>query len=355
MTSGGFRAIDGKTAVRDVVKEQYGYDMDDAPMASEPIVDYLEKKNNFASRYETSDGKIIDYTSENPEGYGGPFDFDFSDEAETVSLSDMRGAGRSISTDNHLAGTNNIQRQSDKELHRGSGLHNRLNRRAGEFSVVERVFVEKGSFNFTSGERIESADDFAFIFSALEDVAKFLNSQRMGDRAKMSFIVLSRAGRIVGNIHTPFTEISGDVDEMARYISERVVQLGGESAILYGDFKTPTYEGFAYRRLKERMMQVGETELTDIVHVKGNHTRSAIDDGLLYEPDAASSLKRTSEEIKNNESPALSRASEADQPINNRSANTDAALAQVGTKVEINSDMAKKIASGIIFKKACIR
>ena len=379
--------------------------------ASEPIVPYSEENANFASRYETADGKRINYTSENPESYGGLFDFDFSGENRGGEAVDNR------------AGADGVQRQGDSGLYqRNSGL----NEAAGEFSVVERVFTESGSFNFTSGEKIESAADVAFIFSALEDsakkhsfvvlvkdgkptvvelgmgtftatmvdvptaslaynrirpdqvyfvhnhpsgnlkcspqdvqmlrkieemsdvpvmgviinlktgkygtfdtdnnsgtgekstpekenaltvhtldkqifardydpmgqplvrssedVAKFLNSHRMGDRAKVSFIILSRAGRIVGNIHTPFTEIATDVDEMARYISERVIQFGGESAILYGDFNTAIEKRLAYRKLKERMMQIGATTLLDVVHVKGNHTTSANDEGLLYEP-----------------------------------------------------------------------
>lgn len=384
-------------------------DSEDA--ASEPIASYSEENANFASRYETQDGKTINYTSENAEGYGGLFDFDFSGENAGSNEVGMR------------SGANDLQRQGDTGLNR----HNsRLDNEAGEFSLIERVFRESGSFNFTSGEKIESADDVAFIFSALEDaakehsfvvlvkdgkptvvelgmgtftatmvdiptaslaynriqpdqvyfvhnhpsgnlmcspqdvqmlrkiadiskvpvhgviinlktgkygtfgtdntsgvgqkrvpenesplavhtldkqifapdydpmaqplvrgsedVAKFLNSQRMGDRAKMSFIILSRAGRIVGNIHTPFTKLPTKSDEIARYISERVIQFGGESAILYGDF---THEGskmVAYRNLKDNLNKVGGTTLLDVVNVEGNNTRSANDDGLLYEP-----------------------------------------------------------------------
>ncbi|WP_302320865.1 helicase-related protein [uncultured Muribaculum sp.] len=383
-------------------------DSEDA--ASEPIASYSEENANFASRYETQDGKTINYTSENAEGYGDLFDFDFSGENAGGNEVGMR------------SGANDLQRQGDTGLNR----HNsRLDKEAGEFSLIERVFRESGSFNFTSGEKIESADDVAFIFSALEDaakehsfvvlvkdgkptvvelgmgtftdtmvdiptaslaynriqpdqvyfvhnhpsgnlmcspqdvqmlrkiadiskvpvhgviinlktgkygtfdtdntsgvgqkrvpenesplavhtldkqifapnydpmeqplvrgsedVAKFLNSQRMGDRAKMSFIILSRAGRIVGNIHTPFTKLPTKSDEIARYISERVIQFGGESAILYGDF---THEGskmVAYRNLKDNLNKVGGTTLLDVVNVEGNNTRSANDDGLLYE------------------------------------------------------------------------
>lgn len=117
-----------------------------------------------------------------------------------------------------------------------------------------------------------------------EDVAQFLNSHRMGDRAKMSFIILSRAGRIVGNIHTPFTKLTTKSDDVARYISERVIQFGGEAAILYGDFTTEGSKTEAYRYLKDSLKKVGETTMLDVVNIEGNHTRSALDEGLLYEP-----------------------------------------------------------------------
>lgn len=376
-------------------------DSDD--VASEPVARYSAENSNFASRYETKDGKTIGYTSENPEAYG------VSEAKDGTANSGTREA--------------DIQRQGDNLL---AGRNSRLNTEAGEFSLVERVFTKNGSFNFTSGEKIESADDVAFIFSALEDAAKehafvvyvkdgrptvvelgmgtftatmvdiptaslaynrirpdqvyfvhnhpsgnlkcslqdvqmlqkiegmcdvpvsgviinlktgkygtfdtsnntgvgnkrtpenesrltvhtldkqifapdydpmaqplvrmpsdvaqFLNSHRMGDRAKVSFLILTRAGRIVGNIHTPFTEISSNPKEVARYISERVIQFGGESAILYGDFPMSSSDGKDYKRLKDLLAQVGGNTLLDVMRVEGNHTRSANDEGLLYEP-----------------------------------------------------------------------
>lgn len=376
---------------------------DNDDVASEPVAQYSVESSNFASRYETKDGKIIGYTSENPEAYG------VSEAKNGITHSWTREA--------------DIQRQGDNLL---AGHNSGLNHEAGEFSLVERVFTENGSFNFTSGEKIESADDVAFIFSALEDAAKehafvvyvkngrptvvelgmgtftatmvdiptaslaynrirpdqvyfvhnhpsgnlkcsmqdvqmlqkiesmcdvpvsgviinlktgkygtfdtsnntgvgnkrtpeienrlavhtldkqifapdydpmeqplvrmprdvaqFLNSQRMGDRAKVSFLILTRAGRIVGNIHTPFTEICSNPKEVARYISERVIQFGGESAILYGDFPMSGSNGKDYKRLKDLLSQVGGNTLLDVVRVEGNHTRSANDEGLLYEP-----------------------------------------------------------------------
>lgn len=376
---------------------------DSDEVASEPVARYSSENSNFASRYETKDGKTIGYTSENPEAYG------VSEAKDGTAHSRTREA--------------DIQRQGDNLL---AGRNSGLNTEAGEFSLVERVFTKNGSFNFTSGEQIESADDVAFIFSALEDAAKehafvvyvkdgrptvvelgmgtftatmvdiptaslaynrirpdhvyfvhnhpsgnlkcslqdvqmlqkiegmcdvpvsgviinlktgkygtfdtsnntgvgnkrtpenesrltvhtldkqifapdydpmaqplvrmpsdvaqFLNSHRMGDRAKVSFLILTRAGRIVGNIHTPFTEITSNPKEIARYISERVIQFGGESAILYGDFPMSSNNGKDYKRLKDLLAQVGGNTLLDVVRIEGNHTRSANDEGLLYEP-----------------------------------------------------------------------
>lgn len=397
---------------------------DSEPTASEPGEEYSAGNANFASEYATAEGKRVRYTSENPAAYGGLFDYDFSNGTEAVSDADGRGEGEKIHGDNMRARADALQRQEGGGRLYDNGIRGGLDEKAGEFSVVERRFTESGSFNFTSGERIESADDVAYIFSALEDAAKehsfavfvkdgtptvvelgmgtlsstmvdmptaslaysrikpdevyfvhnhpsgnlkcsaqdvgmlklfekmsdvpvhgviinlktgkygtfdsdgvsgegmkripaeeyplkvhtldkqifaadydpmsqplvrsavdvasFLNSHRMGDRRKVSFLILSRAGRIVGNIHTPFTDIASDTRETARYVSERVIQFGGESAILYGDFDI-TRDNGDFRALRDEIEAAGGrgVKLLDMVNVEGNHTRSAIDEGVL--------------------------------------------------------------------------
>ncbi len=385
-------------------------DSEDA--TSEPITEYSAENANFASRYETQDGKTISYTSESGESYGGLFDFDFSGE--------NRG-GEAVGS---RSGFDHVQRERSEALAATHG--GRLNRKAGEYCNVERVFTESGSFKFTSGERIESAADVAFIFSALEDaavehtfavyvkegvptvvelgmgsfngsiansgpaylaytrikpdevyfvhnhpsgnlkcsapdvrmlkqfqemcdvpvhgviinlktgkygtfdtdnnmgvgdkripekeypltlhkldkqifapdydpmaqplvrdsrdVASFVNSHRMGDRAKMSFLVISQAGGIVGNIHMPYKQVSpANVEKMAQYISERVIQFGGMSAIVYGDFSGENNRK-SLQVLRERMKQLGGVNLLDVMRIEGKFTFSANDEGILYEP-----------------------------------------------------------------------
>ena len=393
--------IEGNEVERGQIKDYKFVDVS----KKEPVEEYVVENNaNFVSTYKTKDGKDIEYTSERAEGYG-------IQGGRTGNSYD--GTGKSI-----------LQRQTDTGV---PGANSGLNADKGEFCVVERVFTENGAFNFTSGEKIESADDVAYIFSALEDAAKehsfvvyvkdgkptvielgmgsfnatmvdiptaslaysrinpdhvyfvhnhpsgnlvcsdqdvamlrvfedmsdvpvtgviinlktgkygtfdterhsvigekrvpeneerltvhtldkqifapdydpmaqplvrssqdvaqFLNSQRMGDRPKVSFLILSRANRIIGNIHTPFTDISTDTEAVARYINERVIQFGGENAILYGDFAISMDESRGFRLLQGAMERFGKTKLLDVVHVEGNFTKSAIDLGLLYEPE----------------------------------------------------------------------
>ena len=406
----------------------------------------VKNNANFVSTYKTKDGKDIEYTSERAEGYG------------------IQGGG----TGNSYDGTGNsiLQRQTDTGV---PGANSGLNEDKGEFCVVERVFTENGAFNFTSGEKIESADDVAYIFSALEDAAKehsfvvyvkdgkptvielgmgsfnatmldiptaslaysrinpdhvyfvhnhpsgnlvcsgedvamlrvfedmsdvpvtgviinlktgkygtfdterhsvigekrvpeneerltvhtldkqifasdydpmaqplvrssqdvaqFLNSQRMGDRPKVSFLILSRANRIIGNIHTPFTDITTDTEAVARYINERVIQFGGENAILYGDFAISMDESRGFRLLQGAMERFGKTKLLDVVHVEGNFTKSAIDLGLLYEPEMEYNVAKENEERYNSPEQDIPVESVQTQPLTFKERITNSVLA----------------------------
>ena len=137
---------------------------DSEPTASEPAMDYSAENTNFVSRYETKDGKTVRYTSENPEAYGGLFDFDFSN--------DVPG------TDNAAEGGRvNRRQQSNPPLQRrnaallDTNASARLNEANGEYCALERKFRESNYMEFTSAEKVESADDVAFIFEELENAS----------------------------------------------------------------------------------------------------------------------------------------------------------------------------------------
>lgn len=137
---------------------------DSEPTASEPVSEYSTENANFASRYETKDGKTVRYTSENPEAYGGLFDFDFSNE--------VPGAENAAE-----GGRVNRRQQSNPPLQRrnaallDTNVSARLNEANGEYCALERKFRESNYMEFTSAEKVESADDVAFIFEELENAS----------------------------------------------------------------------------------------------------------------------------------------------------------------------------------------
>lgn len=137
---------------------------DSEPTASEPVSEYSAENANFASRYETQDGKTVRYTSENHEAYGGLFDFDFSNE--------VPGADNATE-----GGRVNRRQQSNPPLQRrnaallDTNASARLNEANGEYCALERKFRESNYMEFTSAEKVESADDVAFIFEELENAS----------------------------------------------------------------------------------------------------------------------------------------------------------------------------------------
>lgn len=137
---------------------------DSEPTASEPVSEYSAENANFVSRYETKDGKAVRYTSENPEAYGGLFDFDFSNE---VPGADNAAEGGRV----------NRRQQSNPPLQRrnaallDTNASARLNEANGEYCALERKFRESNYMEFTSAEKVESADDVAFIFEELENAS----------------------------------------------------------------------------------------------------------------------------------------------------------------------------------------
>lgn len=137
---------------------------DSEPTASEPAMDYSAGNANFANSYETKDGKTVRYTSENPEAYGGLFDFDFSN--------NVPGANNAAE-----GGRVNRRQQSNPPLQRrnaallDTNASDRLNEANGEYCALERKFRESNYMEFTSAEKVESADDVAFIFEELENAS----------------------------------------------------------------------------------------------------------------------------------------------------------------------------------------
>lgn len=137
---------------------------DSETTTSEPVSEYSAENANFASSYETKDGKTVRYTSENPEAYGGLFDFDFSNEVPGAENATEKGRVNRRQQSNPP-----LQRRNAALLDTNASA--RLNEANGEYCALERKFRESNYMEFTSAEKVESADDVAFIFEELENAS----------------------------------------------------------------------------------------------------------------------------------------------------------------------------------------
>lgn len=78
----------------------------------------------------------------------------------------------------------------------------------------------------------------AFRVVSPESIAEYVSSHRLGEHKKMSLIILDQAGHITGNVFLPWTKLT-DVDSHKNImqIISYVNQMGGRSAILYGNYE----------------------------------------------------------------------------------------------------------------------
>lgn len=80
--------------------------------------------------------------------------------------------------------------------------------------------------------------EFAFRAVSPESIAEYVSSHRLGEHKKMSLIILDQAGHVTGNVFLPWTKLT-DVDSHKNImqIISYVNQMGGRSAILYGNYE----------------------------------------------------------------------------------------------------------------------
>ena len=112
------------------------------------------------------------------------------------------------------------------------------------------------------------------------DVAGFISSHRLGERQKISYLILDQSNGIVGNIHTPYTSIEDNKKELAEDIATNIIRFGGMRAIPYGDFKLD------HRSLEELSKQTDQltsskSTILDAIKVDGLNTVSASSEGIM--------------------------------------------------------------------------
>ena len=108
-----------------------------------------------------------------------------------------------------------------KEKQRPTSAENEVPYKTYSFS--QQVFAE----GFVPGSTFQITDS--------DKAAEFISGHRLGERDKLSLIVLNRQKRVTGNIFLPWTTLDDiDINKAAGVIAKFIHQMGGESGILYG-------------------------------------------------------------------------------------------------------------------------
>lgn len=135
------------------------------------------------------------------------------------------------------------------------------------------------------------------------DVASFVSGQRLGDRQKLSYIILSNSNEIQANVHTHYSKLTApDYMPLAKRMADDIITYGGASIITYGSC---TLNASEVRRLQKNLRETAPSEsgnvLLDHINIKSNINvgltssfaaaaektysyESASDEGWLREP-----------------------------------------------------------------------
>lgn len=98
------------------------------------------------------------------------------------------------------------------------------------------------------------------------DVAQFICSHRLGERKKMSFLVLQSSHHIVGNILTPYTEIThSNIGKIAKDMVLKAGMLGGIGVIPYGTFSGVDLCSNLMQSIKEKSL--GNIHMLDAIYI----------------------------------------------------------------------------------------
>ena len=112
--------------------------------------------------------------------------------------------------------------------------------------------------------------------------AAFVSSHRLGERDKLSLLVMNRAKYITGNVFLPWTNLDDvDITKAANKIATYIHQMGGESGIIYG---SGTIDRSKLGALS-REIENHEVRLDDFITVEGRSAQQegVLEDEVLYE------------------------------------------------------------------------
>ena len=128
--------------------------------------------------------------------------------------------------------------------------------------------------------------EFAFKAVSSESIAEYVSSHRLGEHKKMSLIILDQAGHVTGNVFLPWTKLT-DVDSHKNImqIISYVNQMGGRSAILYGNYEL----GEDTRDTNKSIFKIKTAfsnsglHLMDVINIDDSaHDRGAMEEDVEY-------------------------------------------------------------------------
>ena len=169
---------------------------------------------------------------------------------------------------------------------------------SGKFGVFTDVYSERLSLPGDDKDHTVTVPTFQFdrqVFSkgwnpeqsltgSAASIAGFVSSHRLGERDKLSLIVLDQAQHITGNVFIPWNNTrdivkGGHAGELAGYVH----QMGGNRCVIYGsEDGVRMTDTETMNRLASQLKHYG-VRLDDIMSV----SRSAFQEGIFYakEPD----------------------------------------------------------------------
>lgn len=205
---------------------------------------------------------------------------------------------------NHPSGNLNVSSQDEammKKLEKVTGMEVRgiiIDTTSGRYLAFNAGATKRAESETANGRGDKPLRLLSFgrqVFSAEYDhskltqinepnqVAAYISTLRLGERAKIGYLILDHQNRIVGNLHTPHTSYAEDAAALAHEMTSAAIHYGGAAVIPYGNAGLDNIS-----RLREAMRGEGDlVRLLDVLSLQGGHHVSALDSGRLYEPESA--------------------------------------------------------------------
>ena len=128
------------------------------------------------------------------------------------------------------------------------------------------------------------------------EVAKYISSQRLGNRAKLNYLVLNNSGHVVANVFTPLSYKSSYNDIAKHVVNNSLVAGGASGVIIYGN-NTNILNMFSISKLI-REYSIGNLSLLDIVDVQGNYNNVFDNNETYKNSDVRLSVDNSGQEMR---------------------------------------------------------